>query len=275
MWRRPPGAQDGFVNQLHSVTLDYDGLAEQYAQHRQVHPGVLANLATTGQLDRGSQVLEVGCGTGNYVVALEALTGCSGWGLDPSAQMLCRARQRGRAIRFTQGKAEQLAHAAKSFDLVFSVDVIHHVGNLGRYFAAAHRVLRDRGRLCTVTDSEDIIRQRRPLSVYFPETVEVELQRYPRVAALRALLGQAGFVDLQEVVVECAYAVHDIRAYRDKAYSSLHLISPEALERGIRRMEWALEVGPIQGVARYCLLWGRKAAAVDFRSPPGNSLCRS
>ena len=61
--------------------LDYDRLAADYARHRQVHPEVLRDLATIGKVTGAATVLEVGCGTGNYLVALAARTGCAGQGL--------------------------------------------------------------------------------------------------------------------------------------------------------------------------------------------------
>jgi hypothetical protein len=112
--------------------------------------------------------------------------------------------------------------------------------------------------LCTATDSEWIIRHRQPLAAYFPETIEVELARYPRIAALRALYERAGLVDVAERTVEFRYALSDIRAYREKAFSALHLISQEAFQRGIERMERDLENGPIPCVSRYTIVWGTK-----------------
>jgi ubiquinone/menaquinone biosynthesis C-methylase UbiE len=71
-----------------------------------------------------SKVLEVGCGTGNYIVALESLVGYSCWGIDQSEQMLFKARERSGKISFQLGKAERLDFPQDFFDLVFSVDVI-------------------------------------------------------------------------------------------------------------------------------------------------------
>ena len=240
------------------MKIDYDSLAREYAQHRQVQPKVLENLISVGKLDPASQVLDVGCGTGNYAVALEKTIGCTCWGIEPSEQMLSTARARTQRAHFKLGRAEQLDYPAEFFDVVFSVDVIHHVSNRPKYFPEAYRVLKQGGKVCTATDSEEIIRQRQPLSVYFPETIEKELQRYPGASEVRQMMRQAGFHNLEETVVEFAYPLTDILIYRDKAFSCLHLISPEAFERGIRRMEEDLQIAPIQCVSRYLLLWGAK-----------------
>jgi len=236
--------------------IDYDRLAAAYARNRQVHPQVLARLVAA--VPPGARVLEVGCGTGNYIIALAGLTGARCWGIDPSAGMLEQAREA--PVRFQPGRAEEIDAPTAFFDLLFSVDVIHHVGDQGAFFREAHRVLRPGARVCTVTDSADIIRRRQPLSVYFPETVAPELARYPRIAHLRALMEEAGFDGVAAGGVECAHELRDIAPYRAKAYSALQLISKEAFQRGIAHMEQDLRAAPIPGVARYTLLWGDKDA---------------
>ncbi len=238
--------------------IDYAGLAAEYARHRGAHPEVLTRLHRRGEVTGASRVLEVGCGTGNYVVALEALSGCACWGTDPHAAMLSRARARSGRVTFLEGRAERLEFPEESFDLVFSVDVIHHVGDRAAHFTEAHRVLRPGGKVCTVTDSEWIIRNREPLAVFFPETVEVDLARYPSIGELCELMRQAGFTDADEETVEFAYVLTDAQAYRDRAFSSLHLIPEEAFQRGLARMQADLCAGPIPCVSRYLMLWGTR-----------------
>jgi hypothetical protein len=78
---------------------------------------------------------------------------------------------------------------------------------------------------------------------------------------LRAMMVDAGFNDLQEVVAEREYELQDIQKYRDKAFSSLHLISSEAFERGIQRLEHDVQAGPISAISLYLLLWGVKGTS--------------
>ncbi len=77
------------------------------------------------------------------------------------------------------GNDPQLIHATRSL-------------RSGKAFSEAARVLRTGGRLCIINDSEDILRNRQAQSVYFPETIAVELSRYPAIDLLRSeLMGPA------------------------------------------------------------------------------------
>jgi SAM-dependent methyltransferase len=238
--------------------LDYDLLADDYARHRTIHPGVLRALLSTCELTETSRVLEVGCGAGSYLAALQGASGCAASGVDPSEKMLAKARARAFSASIQIGCAEQLDFSDARFDLVFSVDVIHHVIGRAQYYSEAYRVLADAGRLCTVTDSEETIRKREPLSAYFPETVEVELARYPSVDAQRDMMTDAGFRAIDTTTVEFASTTTDLQPYYDKAFSALHLIPKETFDHGIRRMEEALRRGPIPCTSRYVMLWGTK-----------------
>lgn len=243
------------------MPFDFNQLAREYARYRKIIPFVLENLVQTAGLTHASRVLDVGCGTGNYTGALVELIGCQCWGVEPSDEMRAAAIARTPGATFLPGSAERLPFEEASFDLVFSVDVIHHVPAAQRlaYFREAYRVLRPGGKICTVTDSEAMIRQRQPLSVYFPGIVAPELQRYPSQAALREMLVGAGFIPQEEVALEEARRITDIEVYRARAFSCLHLISDAAFAEGLQRMEADLaRQGWLPGLIQYLLAWGSK-----------------
>jgi SAM-dependent methyltransferase len=201
-------------------------------------------------------VLDVGCGTGNYAAALMAETGSAVCGIDPSRKMLEHARENAAGAALAQGHAERLPFADGAFDMVMSTDVIHHIGDRVAYFAEAVRVLRPGGGIVTVTDSPEDIQRRRPLSSHFPETVAVELRRYPAIELLVEEMRQAGFVDLRLEEVERRYDLVDLQPYRDRAFSSLLLIDEDAFARGMARLAADLAQGPIPCISPYTLIWG-------------------
>ncbi len=246
--------------------VDYDRLAAAYAKHRTVHPGVVREIVDRASLSSASKVLEVGCGTANYLRALAEQTGCEAYGIDPSAGMLSRAAEGSPALHLQPGRAEALGFPSGSFDLVYSVDVIHHVTDRAGFLREAFRVIAPGGRVLTVTDSEWIIRHREPLAVYFPASVAPEIRRYPRLNDLRAWMREAGFCRLSEKRVEHSYFVTNLEPYRTRVYSSLRLISEHDFQRGLQKMERDLSRGPLPARSRYLLLWGSKPHSVPSGS---------
>ena len=245
--------------------LDYDHRAPEYARHRKVHPGVVEELIAGGRLEAGTCVLDVGCGTGNYAAVLTERVGCRMSGVEPSARMRSRARDAAPWETLAEGRAEALSFPDASFDLVFTTDVIHHVGDRDAFLREAVRVLRPGGQIATVTDSHDDIPHRRPLSSHFPETIPIELSRYPGVPCLLGEMAQAGFVDSRLVQVSREYALTDLQPYRDKAFSSLHIIDEEAFARGMARLEADLASGPIPCVSLYTVIWAKKPETQHHR----------
>lgn len=240
------------------MSINYDHLALAYSQHRGCHEGVLRELIEAVAATRSTRVAEVGAGTGNYAGTLRKLTDCSCWAVDPSHAMLDVTRSRYPELNVALGAAENLPLPTASIDFVFCVDVIHHVKNRQAFFDEAYRVLCAAGTLCVVTDSEDIIRNRFPLSTYFPETVDVELRRYPTVTELRRLASCAGFCTWRETRVVAETTLTSAEAYKAKACSALHLISPSAFEEGLRRLRADLARQPLKTISRYALLWATK-----------------
>jgi ubiquinone/menaquinone biosynthesis C-methylase UbiE len=236
----------------------YQTIAPDYARHRRIHSGVLDSLISKARLGPVSSVLEIGCGTGNYLAALDESAACHCWGIDSSEAMLAEARKACPKAQFSCAPAEQMDIPSDHFDLAFAVDVIQHIADRSRAFEECRRVLRPSGKLCLVTDSPEIIRSREPLSTYFPETVEVELARYPSIDTLGAELRDAGFSDLSATEVEIRQELVEIEPYRARVFSSLRLISQDAFERGLQRLEQDFHSKPISCVSRYVLLWGNR-----------------
>jgi ubiquinone/menaquinone biosynthesis C-methylase UbiE len=239
--------------------MTYDRqIASNYAKMRRVHRPLLAALISGPGVNAASKVLELGCGTGNYICAIQSQTGCSAWGIDPSREMLSQAGAQGPGIIWKCAAAENTGLTGVQFDFIFSVDAIHHFQDRTRAFSEIDRLISDKGTVCIATDSEEIIRNRKPLSTYWPETIEIELARYPRIDTLNVELRRAGLHNLRHEEVSTTGWLRDLPPYRAKVFSTLRLLSEDAYERGLRRLEADFAKGPILFVSRYLLLWAKR-----------------
>jgi SAM-dependent methyltransferase len=113
-----------------AVAHEYDDVfprhvAEHYIDKR---TGLVKDL-----LPMGGLVLDVGCGTGQLAAAIAA-AGFDTFGVDLSASMVARARQRGLLGTYA-GVTTALPFAANSFDLALTVATLHHLETPARVAA--------------------------------------------------------------------------------------------------------------------------------------------
>jgi ubiquinone/menaquinone biosynthesis C-methylase UbiE len=102
----------------------------------------------------GQRVLEIGCGTGNLLLAVKRLgPGVEVAGLDPDPKALARARRKARraalAVQLDEGFADALPYPDATFDRVLSAFMFHHLdaSDRPRALAEVARVLRPGGSL--------------------------------------------------------------------------------------------------------------------------------
>lgn len=226
-----------------SLPMDYDEFAPTYAWSRRPHPWVLGPLGqVVRDLPADTAVLEIGCGTGNYIRGLAESRRDVTWvGLDLSGPMLREARAFGARAGFVRGNAGvAFPFADQAFHFAFAVDVVHHIDDLRRFFAEAYRVLCPGGRLVLFTDSEDTLK-RRSLTVFFPEILSVELARYPRIQSLHDEADRSGFQLLEEKSATGHIPIDDsfVTGLAAKCASSMRLITSAEHELGMARVRSA------------------------------------
>lgn len=223
--------------------LDYNGFAKTYAETRSAVPWVVNPLIREIQmLEPPASILEIGCGTGNYIIELSIkVPGNNYKGFDLSENMLNIARSRTKTVEFTHGNGDiKFPFDDDLFNAAFAVDVIHHIVNYDVFFSECNRMLKQNGIMIIVTDSEDNIR-RRSGTKFFPEKLNVELDRYPKIEELNAYAHNNGLNRLSMELAEGYMELDDkhISKIERKHSSSSRLISEEAFQRGLKRVKQA------------------------------------
>jgi SAM-dependent methyltransferase len=156
-----------------------------------------APVRTISQFLPGRPVtgLDIGCGTGRYTRLLRAVLpdGSRLAASDVSAAMLAQlkaaSQRHADEVAPLLAAAEELPLRAASLDLVTAFNCVHHF-DLGRFLAAAARVLRPRGQLFIYTRTPQQ-NARTIWGRYFPGFTEHE-QRLHSEDALRDAVGRAG-----------------------------------------------------------------------------------
>ncbi len=198
-------------------------------------------LIRLGRLGPRDAVLDLGCGSGAFLLAYGAeRPRASRCGLDPSPAMLAQARAKpgAEAVGWALGRAEALPWAAGTFRAVFCSQAWHHLVDQRAAARECARVLAPGGLLLVKTFSHAQWRAK-PVFRFFPEMLASQLARYPDEPELKAQLRAAGFqqVTSAEHNWEDAMRPSDyIRAAEERWYSMFSHLTPAQLEAGIARL---------------------------------------
>jgi SAM-dependent methyltransferase len=154
---------------------------------------------------KSKQYLDIGCGTGNYTIALTD-KGFKFYGIDPSDEMLGAARSRTTDVQWLYGKAEAIPMDDNSCDGAIATLTIHHWEDIGKGFSELARVLRPGSKLVLFTATPEQM-ETYWLNYYFPEMLRVSASKMPTFEAIRALAEQAGL----EIKTTEKYFVHHLQ----------------------------------------------------------------
>ena len=224
--------------------VDYDQIAATYDRRFATGDtgGVADALLNLGRGLAPACILEVGCGTGRWLAALRPL-GSRLYGLDLSAGMLGRARQRPGLRRLVRGRAGRLPFPASEFDLVYCVNAIHHFESARDFVFEARRLLRPGGALAVGTMDPRQLRGRWYVYDYFAGTYETDLARFPAWGTIVDWMAAAGFQKIQwqpvDQIVDAKIGRAVLNDYflRKDACSQLSLPSEEEYQAGLGRIE--------------------------------------
>jgi ubiquinone/menaquinone biosynthesis C-methylase UbiE len=174
----------------HSNTL-YNSIGSEYNSTRQADPYIAEKLFQFLSPKTNELYLDIGCGTGNYTIAL-ANKGFSFYGVEPSGKMLDIAKSRNQVINWLIGQAEQILTDDNIFDGCIATLTIHHWADIEKAFKELYRVLKGDGKIVFFTSTPEQM-QRYWLNYYFPKTLKDAIKQMPSFETIKNAAANAGF----------------------------------------------------------------------------------
>lgn len=198
----------------------YDTIGRTYDTTRKADPGITRCLARLLNLRPGARYLDIGCGTGNYTVALQQL-GARMFGVELTDTMLARARLKKADVRWIQGNAESIPLANQSVEGAIATVTIHHWPRLRPGFDEVFRVMKP-GRFVLFTGDHAQINGYW-LREYFPRGIEAANKQMPSAEYVADQLKLAGFDDVARESWEVPREIEDWFLYAGKYRPEIYL----------------------------------------------------
>jgi len=237
-----PVARGNSVADLSLPKTDYSKIADHYDKLRSAPAEVwLSKIIEYGKINQNSLVLDVGCGTGRFPLAIFAQTKATIYALEPSIHMLKKAAEKDKPkkISWIQADGQKLPFKNNHFDCVYMTLVIHHIPNKEQALQEIHRTLKQLGKCIIMTNSHT--RMKKQILHYFPGLVAIDLKRFPTIPQLKNMMTKAGFRSVHHHIAKHdeGYLPTDeyLDRVRKKHISTLTLLSQEQFNRGIKIFE--------------------------------------
>lgn len=208
----------------------------------------------------GGHYLDIGCGTGNYTIALSS-SHYRFTGIDPSFEMLNMAKANNNHIDWHIGTAENTGMPDNHFDGILASLTIHHWDNLEAGFSEMARVMKPDGRLVLFTTTPEQT-SNYWLTRYFPVMMQRSLPPLPSYNTILKALRHSGLdlvyrenyevqPDLKDLFLYSGK--HDPERYFDpvfrKGISSFALFSePSEVESGLKQLRDDIDNGRFESI---------------------------
>ncbi|MEL7123283.1 MAG: class I SAM-dependent methyltransferase, partial [Bacteroidota bacterium] len=130
-----------------------------------------------------AKYLDIGCGTGNYTIALQK-KGFNFIGMDPSQKMITRAKELYPDGEWVLGKAEKTQLADNTIDGILASLTVHHWSDLVIAFGEFNRVLKNSGKIVVFTSTSEQMKGYW-LNHYFPKMLLDSIVQMPNFEVIQ------------------------------------------------------------------------------------------
>jgi SAM-dependent methyltransferase len=238
----------------------YNKIGIDYNLTRKADNYLTERLYTLLNPDKSGTYLDIGCGTGNYTNELQK-RGLNFMGIDPSTEMLIKAKKKNDNINWRIGTAEKTDLESDSICGIIAILTIHHWSDLNKGFAELSRVLKNNGRIVIYTSTPTQMKGYW-LNHYFPKMVNDSIIQMPSHEKVKSAMNRAGFEilgtekyfvkpDLQDHFLYCGKERPELylkEEVRNGISSFSALANHQEVEKGLMELRMDIDNGKIKDI---------------------------
>lgn len=181
------------------------------------------------------KILDIGCGTGKYGKMMKK-RGYQVVGIDKSDSQIDQAKA---LIESYVADATMIPFDDSSFDICTMIMMIQQLSSKDRIKAIeeAYRVLKKGGLLIIKTCSHEDL-QYRSTAQYFPKTLEIDKERYPKIDELEKELSSFSKVEVEHSSITIKKSKENyLNRFKNRGTSNLSFLTELELKEGIKKFE--------------------------------------
>lgn len=242
------------------MEVKYDRIGIDYNRTRKADPYLTERLQVHLNPNELGLYLDIGCGTGNYTNELQK-RGFQFIGIDPSSEMLDKAKIKNPQIEWQIGTAENTGLPDQYVDGIIGSLTLHHWASIKNGFSELHKVLKKDGRIVIFTSTPEQMRGYW-LNHYFPEMLNDSIRQMPSLTYVENAMKNAGiepigtekyFIrpDLQDQFLYCGKHAPELyfdEQIRNGISSFSDLSHREEVEKGLAELRMDLDSGKIKQI---------------------------
>ena len=221
--------------------MNYNKHANTYDAFRFARKSIVDSIVAKIKSSNYKTILDFGCGTGNHIYEIaKRMRRLNLIGVEPSESMREIARKKNPKVTIVKGNHLSVPLDENSVDMIYMVDVIHHVDNIEKMFFELNRVLKNQGNILIITVSHKQIQEKAWLS-YFDGAKDISLNILPDISEIVRTAKKIGLNCYEEITIdEIPYNISInelISLVSNKAFSILHKISDKSYEKGLQKLK--------------------------------------
>jgi len=220
--------------------IDYTKASKTYDNTRDSSDLIIDIMNNKGVFEKDNNILDFGCGTGNYLKRISEKFMCNCYGVEPSLGMREKAIEKNPKLTIVEGDHEKLPFENNFFDFAYMTDVIHHVPDLALLFNNFYKKLRQNGLVCIVTEGWTQI-ENRWYNKYFQSLSKNEKNRYPDINRIIQHAVDNGLrfeaLEIKKNPEENEITEHFIRLVEEKNYSMFRILDGDEYINGLNNLK--------------------------------------